>query len=167
MYGAVIPALLSHFLGLVTFPIFSVPHINSTTIWHNYTIFFAIRKGRFESFLLLDYNAILSLFEIRKHSSSSMALKISSHHSWLYTQNQQSFLVLETLSNDGLIQFFKFQKRVAALAFVLLLITSHLQPVPWLLHPPSVWICLTCFLALSYISYVTVSNIYPILYFWP
>jgi len=70
MYGAVISALQSHFLGLVTFPIFSVPHINSTTIWHNYTIFFAILKGRFESFLLLDYNVILSLFEIRKHSSS-------------------------------------------------------------------------------------------------
>jgi hypothetical protein len=46
------------FLGLVTFPKFSVPRINSTTIWHNYTIFFATLKGRFESFLLLVYNVI-------------------------------------------------------------------------------------------------------------
>jgi hypothetical protein len=67
MYGAEILVLQSYFLGLVTFPKFSVPHINSTAIWHNYTIFFAILKGRFESFLLLDYNVILSLFEVSKH----------------------------------------------------------------------------------------------------
>jgi hypothetical protein len=89
--------------GLVTFLNFTVPHITSATIWHNYPVVFDILKGRVESFLSLDYNVIVSLFEIRKHSSSSMALKISSHHSLLCIQNEQNFLVLETLSNDGLI----------------------------------------------------------------
>jgi hypothetical protein len=67
--------------GLMMFPQGSEPHITSTLFitqhWYNYTIFFVIPKGRFQSFLHCEIIMYFAAYlEYSTNSVSCMAMKI-------------------------------------------------------------------------------------------